>query len=453
MEDSAPEERPGRPRVVVIGAGFAGLAAARALAKAPVDVVVVDRQNHHLFQPLLYQVATAGLAAPDIASPVRRILRHQRNASVLYAEVSGIDVEARTVHLGDRDLPYDVLVVATGATHSYFGNDDWAEHAPGLKTLEDAQKIRARVLRAFEMAEREARDEDRSPWLRMVVVGGGPTGVELAGALAELSRKILPSDFRSFDPRRTEVLLLEAGERVLAAYPEDLSESARAQLERLGVTVRLGAMVTDIDEGGVTLDGGERVEARTVLWAAGVQAPPMLESLGAEVDRAGRVKVEPDLSIPGRPEVLVLGDAASITSPDGSPVPGVAPAAIQMGKHAGAQIARRLRGESTQPFRYHDKGDMATIGRASAVARIGGRHLSGLFAWLAWLLVHLIFLVGFRSRIVVLINWIWAYVGYRPVARVVAELAGSSDRPAPARDAPARAPEERERAAAGHAGK
>lgn len=441
MVISAPEERPGRPRVVVIGAGFAGLAAARALAKAPVDVVVVDRQNHHLFQPLLYQVATAGLAAPDIAAPVRRILRKQRNASVLYAEVTGLDVEGRTVRLGDRDLRYDALIVATGATHSYFGNDGWSRHAPGLKTLEDAHEVRARVLRAFEMAEREALDEDRAPWLRMAVVGAGPTGVELAGALAELARKILPSDFRSFDPRRTEVLLLEAGERVLASYPEDLSESARAQLERLGVTVRLGAMVTDIDEDGVTLKGGERIEARTVLWAAGVQASPMLASLGAEVDRAGRVKVEPDLTVPGRPELMVLGDAASVTGPDGEQVPGVAPAAIQMGKHAAKQIERRLRGEPTQPFRYRDKGSMATIGRASAVAEIGGRHLSGVLAWLAWLLVHLLFLVGFRSRLVVLINWVWAYAGYRPVARVYAELAGRRDAAPRPRDERQAAPE------------
>ncbi|MEM1449215.1 MAG: NAD(P)/FAD-dependent oxidoreductase [Planctomycetota bacterium] len=406
----------------MIGGGFAGLQVAKSLRRAPVDVVVVDRQNHHLFQPLLYQVATAGLAAPDIAAPIRRILRDQDNASVLYAEVTAIDTERRVVQLGERALEYDTLVLATGATHSYFGHDDWAEHAPGLKTLADAQDIRARVLRAFETAECATTDEARDPWLRMVVVGAGPTGVELAGALAELARKILPDDFRNFDPKQTEVLLVEGGPRVLAAYSEDLSASAQRQLERLGVTVRTGAQVTGIDAEGVTVAGGERIPARTVLWAAGVQVSPLLGGLGAPTDRAGRVAVEPDLSVPGHPDVYVIGDAAQVPWKDGL-VPGVAPAALQMGKHAAKQIQRRLRGEATTAFRYLDKGSMATIGRASAVAEIGGRHLRGLLAWLAWLFVHLLFLVGFRSRLVVLINWIWAYVGYRPVARVLAELA------------------------------
>ncbi|MEM9378304.1 MAG: NAD(P)/FAD-dependent oxidoreductase [Planctomycetota bacterium] len=410
------------PRVVVLGGGFAGLQVAKALRSAPVDVVVVDRQNHHLFQPLLYQVATAGLAAPDIAAPIRRILRRQANASVLYAEVTGIDPDRRVVQLGERALEYDTLVVATGATHSYFGHDEWAEHAPGLKTLADAQDIRARVLRAFETAERATTDAERDPWLRMVVVGAGPTGVELAGSLAELARKILPEDFRNFDPKRTEVLLVEGGPRVLAAYPEDLSASAQRQLESLGVTVRTNAQVTGIDAEGVAIAGGERIAARTVLWAAGVQVSPLLAALGAPTDRAGRVAVEPDLSVPGHPDVYVIGDAAQVPFRDGL-VPGVAPAALQMGKHAAKQIQRRLRGQPTAAFRYVDKGSMATIGRASAVAEIGGRHLRGLVAWLAWLFVHLLFLVGFRSRLVVLINWVWAYVGYRPVARVLAELA------------------------------
>ncbi|MEM9800427.1 MAG: NAD(P)/FAD-dependent oxidoreductase [Planctomycetota bacterium] len=423
MSPPARSEAARRPRVVIVGGGFAGLQIARSLERAAVDVVVVDRQNHHLFQPLLYQVATAGLAGPDIASPIRRILRRQRNASVLYAEVTGVDAEAREVLMGDRRLPYDVLVLATGATHSYFGNDGWAEHAPGLKTLADAHEIRARVLRAFERAESAARDADRDPWLRMVVVGAGPTGVELAGALAELSRKILPRDFRNFDPKRTEVLLLEGGSRVLPAYSDELSDSAQRQLEGLGVTVRTGALVTDIDANGVSIGEDERIEARTVLWAAGVQASPLLD---VPTDRAGRVVVEPDLTAPGHPEIFVLGDAAHVEI-DGAEVPGVAPAAMQMGKHAARQIRRRLDGRQSEPFKYRDKGSMATIGRASAVAEIGGRQLRGLVAWLAWLFVHLLFLVDFRNRLVVLINWIWAYVGYRPVARVVAELATAED--------------------------
>lgn len=415
------------PRVVVIGGGFAGIKAVKGLAGAAVEVVLIDRQNHHLFQPLLYQVATAGLAAPDIAAPIRRILRRQSNARVLYAEVTGLDPEERVVTMGERRLSYDFLVVATGATHSYFGNDHWAPFAPGLKTLRDAHEIRARVLRAFEMAELETDDGRRATWLRFVVVGAGPTGVELAGALAELARKILPSDFRRFDSEDTEVLLLEGGDRVLAPYPEPLSSSAERQLERLGVRVRTGAQVTDIDEEGVTLDGGERIPTRTVLWAAGVQVSSMLDALGAPVDGSGRVKVEPDLSIPGHPEVFVLGDAAHVEA-EGEQVPGVAPAAMQMGKHAAKQIRRRLEGRSTEAFEYFDKGSMATIGRARAVAVVGGRHVTGLLAWLAWLFVHILFLVGFRSRVVVLINWIWAYIGYRPVARVVARLAGDDGR-------------------------
>ncbi len=416
------EHGPDRPRVVILGAGFAGLRVAKGLRRAPVDVVVVDRQNHHLFQPLLYQVATAGLASPDIAAPIRRVLRRSRNTRVIYGEVTGVDPESRTVWLGDEALPYDILVVATGATHSYFGHDDWEKIAPGLKTLQDAQGIRSRILRAFETAERLSSDDERAPWLRFMVVGGGPTGVELAGALAELSRKILPRDFRSFDPGMTEVLLLEGGPRILSAYPEELSQSAQRQLENLGATVRTGAQVTSIDASGVTVGEGERIEAKTVLWAAGVQASPILTSLGAPLDRAGRAHIEPDLTVPGRPEIFVLGDAAHFEQ-GGKQIPGVAPAAMQMGAYAVKLIKRRLRGKSLKPFRYRDKGSMATIGRASAVAELGRFRLRGFFAWLAWLFVHLIFLVGFRSRIVVLINWAWAYVGYKPAARVLAELA------------------------------
>ncbi len=389
-------------------------------------MVVIDRQNHHLFQPLLYQVATAGLAAPDIAAPIRRILRKQKNTEVRYAEVTGIDASSRVIHMGDARLSYDYLVVATGATHSYFGQDQWERHAPGLKTLEDAHAIRAKVLKAFEMAELANSDAERKAWLRMIVVGAGPTGVELAGALAELSRKILREDFRRFDPGLTEVMLVEGGQRVLSAYPEALSERAEAQLKGLGVTVRKGAQVTDVTELGVRIGADEFLDSRTVLWAAGVQASPLLASLGADVDRAGRVHVAPDLSVPNLPHAFVIGDAAHFEQ-DGAQIPGVAPAAMQMGRHVGKQIKSHLKGQPTTSFRYTDKGSMATIGRASAVALFGGRQLSGLPAWMAWLLVHLIFLVGFRSRLVVLINWVWAYIGYRPAARVIAEMASAGD--------------------------
>ncbi|MEM8713421.1 MAG: NAD(P)/FAD-dependent oxidoreductase, partial [Planctomycetota bacterium] len=396
------------------------------LRKAPVDVVIVDRQNHHLFQPLLYQVATAGLAGPDIAAPIRRILRRHRNTRVIYGEVEKIDPEEQAVHVQGAALRYDTLVVATGATHAYFGHDEWERYAPGLKTLGDAQRIRSHVLRAFESAERLEDPESQASWLRFVVVGAGPTGVELAGALAELSRKILPRDFRRFDGSMTEVILLEAGPRVLAPYTEELSRSAKAQLEDLGVNVRTGSSVTDIDEEGVTLDSGEKIPARTVLWAAGVRASRILEDFNAPLDRSGRLLVEPDLTVPGHPSVYVLGDAAHLEQ-DGSQVPGVAPAAMQMGKYAAASIVARLKvGRSSpprRPFRYRDKGSMATIGRASAVADLGKIKLRGFMAWIAWLFIHLLFLVGFRSKIVVMINWAWAYIGYRPAARVLSDLA------------------------------
>lgn len=412
-----------RHRVVVLGAGFAGLRVARNLRKLDVEVVVVDRQNHHLFQPLLYQVATAGLAAPDIAAPIRRILRSNKNARVVYGEVTGIDRARGIVLLGEDAVHYDTLVVATGATHSYFGNESWARHAPGLKTLQDAHNIRSRILRAFEAAERAPSPAAQRPWLRFVVVGAGPTGVELAGALAELARKILPEDFRQFDTKSAEVLLVEAGPRVLNAYTDKLSASARRQLEELGVTVRTDAMVTDIDAESVTL-GDERIETRTVLWAAGVQASPLLEGLGAPIDRAGRVHVAPDLTVPDHPEIFVLGDAAHFEQ-DGKQIPGVAPAALQMGDYATQVIrARHTSRPAPAPFRYRDKGSMATIGRASAVAHLGKMQISGFFAWMTWLFVHILFLVGFRSRLVVLINWMWAYVAYRPAARVWPELAG-----------------------------
>lgn len=422
MEAAAAE---GRRRVVIVGAGFAGLRVAWGLREADVALVLVDRQNHHLFQPLLYQVATAGLAAPDIAEPIRRALRRNENLRVVYGEVTEVDPEAKVVRLGADELPYDTLVLAAGATHSYFGRDEWSEVAPGLKTLQDAQNIRGRILTAFERAERENDEAARRPWLRFVVVGAGPTGVELSGAIAELAHRYLPRDFRRFDARTTEVFLLEGADRVLGSFTEELSEQAARQLRELGVEVRTGAFVTDIDAGGVTLDNGQRIEARTVVWAAGVQASPLVANLGAPLDGVGRVIVAPDLTVPGHPEVFVLGDAAHVKHGDRQ-VPGVAPAAIQMGAYA-AEVIRH--GGAKKPFVYRDKGSMATIGRAAAVAEIGKLKLTGFVAWMAWLVVHLLFLVGFRARLVVLINWIWAYLVYRPAARILPELARSEPAP------------------------
>jgi len=403
--------------IVIVGGGFGGLAAARALAKAPVQVTLLDRHNHHLFQPLLYQVATAGLSPAEIASPIRRILSTQRNVTVLLAEATAVEPEAKRMRLADGDLSYDQLILATGATHSYFGQDDWAIHAPGLKTLDDALEIRRRVLFAFEKAEREVDAERRRQWLTLVVVGGGPTGVEMAGALAEVARHTLPGDFRHIDPKSARVVLVEAGPRVLPAYPPDLSESARRQLEALGVHVWTGAAVTGVDAEGVQM-GADRLAARTVVWAAGVEASPLARSLGVQLDRAGRVQVEPDLSVPGRPDIFVIGDLAAVES-DGRAVPGVAPAAIQMGRHAAANVLRRLRGEPTAAFRYRDKGSLATVGRSRGVAVIGRLKLSGFFAWAAWLFVHIVFLIGFRNRFVVLFTWMWAYLTYERSARLI----------------------------------
>ena len=403
--------------MVVIGGGFAGLSAARALRRAPVRLTVIDRRNHHVFQPLLYQVATAGLAAPDIAAPIRHILRGQENATVILAEVTGFDLGRRTVRLEDGELGYDYLVVAAGAGHSYFGRDEWSRHAPGLKTLEDAMEIRRRVLLAYERAEREEDPARRTADMTFVVVGAGPTGVELAGALAEIARHTLRGEFRRITPRASRILLLEGAERVLPPYPADLSEKARRQLEALGVEVRTGAKVTGVDAGGVDLGGGERIEARTVLWAAGVAASPLGRMLG-EVDRAGRVKVEPDLTVPGHPEVSVAGDLATVAWKGGA-VPGVAPAANQMGRHAARNIVRMLEGQPRRAFAYVDKGSLATIGRKSAVADLRGRHLWGLPAWLAWIGIHVFFLIGFRNRVVVMFEWALAYLTYARSARVV----------------------------------
>ena len=407
-----------RPRVVILGCGFGGLFAARALARAPVEVIVVDRTNHHLFQPLLYQVATAGLAAPAIAEPIRRTFARQKNATVLYGEAQRVDVSARQVVLENGEtLAYDRLILATGATDSYFGHDEWRAHAPGLKTLEDAFRIRERILLAFEHAEREPDPVKRAPWLTFVVIGAGATGVEMAGMVAEISRHTLKGEFRRFDPRNARVVLVEGMERVLPPYAPDLSERARVQLERMGVTVWLGRQVTGIDAEGVQL-GGDRLQAKTVVWCAGVAASPLGATLGTPLGRGGRVIVEPDLSVPGHPEIQVVGDLALL--PDHQPpVPGVAPAAKQMGRHAARNIVAALAGRPTRPFRYRDYGQLATIGRSSAVAMFGRVHVWGWLAWVAWLTAHIYFLIGFRNRLVVLIDWAWAYWTFERAARVV----------------------------------
>ena len=407
--------------VVIVGGGFGGIAAARALRRAPVRLTMIDRRNHHLFQPLLYQVATAALNPSDIASPIRRILRRQRNASVILGEASSIDTRRKIVQLLDGEVAYDYLIVATGATHSYFGHDEWLEPAPGLKTLEDAVEIRRRVLVAYEAAEREVDAAEVSNWMTFVIIGAGPTGVEMAGALAEISRRVLERDFRRIDPGKARIILIEAGPKVLPAMSPESSVSARRQLERLGVEVITDSPVTAIDDRGVT-HGGTRLDSRTVIWAAGVAASPLGKALGATtevtLDRAGRVIVNQDLSVAGADGVFVIGDLASIKS-DGKPVPGLSPAAMQEGRHAAKNILRLIRGKPTIPFRYRDKGTLATIGKAAAVADIAGLHLSGLVAWLMWLFVHIFFLIGFRNRFIVIVEWAWTYVRNDRGARLI----------------------------------
>ncbi len=436
-----------RPHVVVLGGGFAGLSAARALRSAPVDVTIVDRRNHHLFQPLLYQVATAALNPGDIAYPIRSVLRNQPNARTLLARVDAIDLEARTLLLADGVLSFDYLLVATGATHSYFGKDEWEQWAPGLKTIEDALEVRRRVLSAFEAAERQTDPAQLPATLTFVVVGAGPTGVELAGALSEIGRLTVAKDFRSFDPRRLRVVLVEGADRVLPPYSPMLSARAKAQLEALGVEVRTGARVTHIDQTGVWL-GEEHIAARTVLWAAGVQASPLAKALGAPLDRAGRVLVAPDLSVPGRGNVFVAGDLMALEQ-DGKPVPGVAPAAIQSGRAAARNIAALVAGRPTRPFRYRDKGSLATIGRAKAVGAIAGVELCGFFAWWVWWVVHIAYLVGFRNRLAVMMGWAWQYFAFSRGARLITGRAWeprplgaapptSPPAPAPAPPAPTR---------------
>ncbi len=397
-----------RPHVVIVGAGFAGLNAARALRRAEVDITIIDLRNFHLFQPLLYQVAMAALNPSDIAYPIRSVFKNQANVvGVLLGEVTSVDLEGRRVVVDEEAVAYDNLIVATGATHSYFGNDEWESVAPGLKTIEDALVIRARVLRAFERAEADPGDAMRL--MTFVVVGAGPTGVELAGALVEIAVHAMGEEFDVVDPSQARVILVEGTDRVLPPYPRSLSASARRQLEDLGVEVRTDSLVSAIDEGGVTLSSGERVEAGTVLWAAGVQASSLGSMLG-EVDRAGRVLVESDLSVPGHPEVFVVGDLAAVEG-----VPGVAPAAMQMGRHAGRVVATGER----RPFRYRDKGSLATIGRARAVADIKGLRFGGFLAWIAWLAIHIFYLIGFRNRFFVLAGWAWHYLTFRRGARII----------------------------------
>jgi NADH:quinone reductase (non-electrogenic) len=419
---------PAKPRVIIIGAGFGGLEAAKKLACKDVRLTVIDRTNYHLFQPLLYQVATAALSPADIAAPIRGILSKCKNVEVVLAEVESVDVEARKVKTNDQVFDYDYLILATGARHSYFGHDEWEKLAPGLKSLEDAVELRRRILLAFEFAEKTTDEAARKAAMTFVVIGGGPTGVEMAGAIAEISRYALAKDFRHIDPSKARVILIEGTPRLLAAYPPDLSESARKQLVELGVEVRTDARVTDITESGVKLNG-EFIPCRVKIWAAGNNASFVGKTLIASVDRVGRVIVNDDLTIPGHPEVQVIGDLANFSHQTGEPLPGVSPVAMQQGRHAARNILRMIRGEKPQPFRYFDKGSMATIGRHKAVADLKFFHLRGLFAWLAWLFVHIIFLVGFRNRLLVLVQWAWAYLTFDKGARLITRNFQSEHRP------------------------
>ena len=423
-----------KPRVVIVGAGFGGLNAAQKLVKADVQIVVIDRKNFHTFQPLLYQVATAGLSPGEIASPIRSILRSHKNIEVFMGEVVGFDLERRLVLGADGQVPYDYLIVAAGAGHSYFGHEDWEVFAPGLKTIEDAIEIRRRVFLAFELAERQAATGKKVTPVNFVVVGGGPTGVELAGMLAEISRHALAHDFRSIDPASTHILLVEAGPRLLPAYADDLSRSAEKQLHQLGVEVRTSTMVTKVEAGAVHL-GDTRLQATVTLWAAGVAASPLGKQLTSAVDRAGRVPVQKDLSLPGHPEVFVIGDLAAAKDDQGMQLPGVAPVAIQQGRFVAKLIRNEIKGGlesapgtvlSRPSFHYWDKGSLATIGRAAAVAQFGKIHISGYIAWLSWLFVHIFFLIGFQNRLLVFIQWAWSYFTYERSARLIT---GSTDLP------------------------
>jgi NADH dehydrogenase len=412
-----------RKRVVIIGAGFAGLSAAKRLSSSPFDITVLDQHNYHLFQPLLYQVATAGLSPGDIAAPIRGILHRQRNARVILGKVSGIDLEQREVLAEGRRISFDYLIIATGAEHGYFGND-WSTFAPGLKTIDDATYLRRRILLAFERAEAEPDPDERRRLLTFVVIGGGPTGVEMAGAIAELAKRALASDFRSIDTRCAKVVLVEAGQRLLAPFHPSLSEAAQGALRQLGVEVHLGANVTACDCSSVRI-GNKHLGTRTIVWAAGVKASPAAEWLGAESDRAGRIKVQPDLSVPGYSDIFVVGDAACVLDKDNKPLPGVAPVAKQQGQYVAAMLLARASGRSVPAFRYRDLGSMATIGRKRAVVQIGKFRISGFLAWLLWSLAHVFFLIGFRNRIVVALNWCWSYVTFQRGARLITGIRGS----------------------------
>jgi NADH dehydrogenase len=406
------------PKVVIVGAGFGGLFAARKLARYPVQVTVIDRKNHHTFQPLLYQVATAGISPAEIATPIRWILRKHSNVEVLMGEVEGFDLDQRRVKLAGFEVPYDYLIVAAGARHSYFGRDEWEQFAPGLKTIEDALEIRRRILLAFELAERQVAAGQAPVPLNFIVIGGGPTGVELAGTLAEIARRVLTDEFVSIDPKRTRIILLEGGPRILPSYPEDLSRSAERQLRDLGVEVRTSTMVTGVEAAAVSA-GGTRIPAAVILWAAGVAASPLGKKLDATIDRAGRVMVNPDLSIPGHPEVFVLGDLASLKDQNGQMLPGVAPVALQQATATAENINRDLKHEPRHDFHYFDKGSLATIGRKAAVAQFGKVHISGVLAWMSWLFIHVLFLIGFRNRLFVLLQWAWSYFTYERGARLI----------------------------------
>jgi NADH:ubiquinone reductase (H+-translocating) len=412
---------PQRPKVIIVGAGFGGIQAAVALSRVAVDVIVLDRQNHHCFQPLLYQVATAALSPAEIAWPIRHMLRQQRNATVFMAEVKGVDLAARSVETSAGPMSYDYLVIATGATHSYFGHDDWAKFAPGLKRIEDATRIRRSILLAFERAELAGNDAERQRLLTFVIVGGGATGVEMAGAIAEIARQTVANDFRRIDPRSSRIILLEAGPRVIPTLPEELSRYVERALTRMGVDVRTSTRVISCDVGGVEVDHS-RIDASTIIWAAGVVASPAASWLGAAHDRAGRVLVRPDLSVPDHPEVFVIGDAAAVHKDDGEPVPGVAPAAKQMGHYVGRLIAARLVGESLPAFRYRNLGELATIGRRAAVVKLGRVHLKGFIGWLFWSFAHIYFLIGVRNRFIVAFIWLWDYLTFQRGARLITDV-------------------------------
>jgi NADH:ubiquinone reductase (H+-translocating) len=418
------------PRIVVLGAGFGGLTFCQIFSWPAAEVTLVDRQNHHLFQPLLYQVASAGLSAPEIAQPIRSILRDKRNVTVLLRDVTGFDLERREVRLDDAVLPYDYLVLALGGVTSYFGHPEWERHANGLKSLDDALNIRRQVLLAFEQAENSLDAAERERLMTIAVVGGGATGVELAGAFAELARHVLKRDFRRIDPRQARVILLEAGPRVLPQFSPRLSAKAAARLIKLGVDVRVNVRVETIGEGFLQLAGSTRMESANIIWAAGVAANPLTQKLGAELDRAGRVRVQPDLSLPGHPEVFAVGDLALVSDKQGRPVPGVSPAAMQMARHVARIIENELRGKeadlrSRPAFQYWDKGMMATIGRSAAVAQIGRVELSGWLAWVSWLFIHLLFLIGFRNKAAVLLQWTYSYFTYKRGSRIVTGLDSS----------------------------